>query len=141
MTLNARLMTGLLAVTGLGLLVMGLVSALVLHAYLMHRVDAQLRAARDRAVVRLLQPGLPTQGVAPAKYVVLMVTASGAIRTPTGRGDPALGPDLDPDPALAIEGERMTRAQARFAAATSSRPATRPTPARRAAPGPEDGCP
>jgi two-component system OmpR family sensor kinase len=89
-------MTGLLAVTGLGLLVMGLVSALVLNAYLMHRVDAQLRAARDRAVVRLLQPGLPAQGVAPAQYVVLMVAASGAIRTPTGGGDP----DLDPAPAI-----------------------------------------
>jgi signal transduction histidine kinase len=92
-TLNARLMTGLLAVTGLGLLVMGLVSALVLHAYLMHRVDAQLRAARDRAVVRLLQPGLPAQGVAPAQYVVLTVAANGAIRTPTGG-------DLDPAPAI-----------------------------------------
>jgi two-component system OmpR family sensor kinase len=105
-------MTGLLAVTGLGLLVMGLVSALVLHAYLMHRVDAQLRAARDRAVVRLLQPGLPAQGVAPAQYVVLTVTASGAIRTPGGGApgqepdsNPGQNPDLDPapDPAPAIE--------------------------------------
>ncbi|HEU5157018.1 MAG TPA: HAMP domain-containing sensor histidine kinase [Streptosporangiaceae bacterium] len=115
MTLNARLMTGLLAVTGLGLLVMGLVSALVLHSYLMHRVDAQLRAARDRAVVRLLQPGLPAQGVAPARYVILTVTPAGAIRTPTADRDSRLGPGsrpgpgsgsgsgLDPDPAKAIE--------------------------------------
>jgi two-component system OmpR family sensor kinase len=92
-TLNVRLMAGLLAVTGLGLLVMGLVSALVLHAYLIHRVDAQLRAARDRAAVRLLQPGLPTQGVAPAQFVVVTVTSDGRIRTPGGD---------DPDPSEAI---------------------------------------
>ena len=102
MTLNARLMAGLLAVTGLGLLVMGLVSALVLHSYLMHRVDAQLRAARDRAAVRLLQPGLPAQGVAPAQYVVLTVTQNGTIRTPRGSGGSG-GPDgADPDPAPTI---------------------------------------
>jgi signal transduction histidine kinase len=92
-TLNARLMAGLLAVTGLGLLVMGLVSSLVLHSYLMHRVDAQLRAARDRAAVRLL-PGLPAQGVAPAQYVILTVAADGSIRTVSGD-------DPDPGPAIA----------------------------------------
>src|SRR5690606_40910700 len=37
MTLNARLLTGLLAVTVAGLAIMGLVSALVLNGYLMHR--------------------------------------------------------------------------------------------------------
>jgi two-component system OmpR family sensor kinase len=87
MSLNARLMAGLLAVTGLGLLVMGLVSALVLDAYLGHRVDAQLRAARDRAPARLLQPGLPAQGLAPVQYVVLSVTPDGRVRTPGGPGD------------------------------------------------------
>src|SRR5919197_251896 len=95
-------MAGLVAVTGLGLLVMGLVSALVLHSYLMHRVDVQLRAARDRAAVRLLQPGLPAQGVAPAQYVVLTVTQNGTIRTPRGSGGSG-GPDgADPDPAPTI---------------------------------------
>jgi signal transduction histidine kinase len=92
-TLNARLMAGLLAVTGLGLLVMGLVSALVLNTYLMHRVDAQLRAARDKAAPKLLQPGLPAQGVAPAQYIVLLVSPNGDIRTPGG---------TDPDPSVAI---------------------------------------
>ena len=122
MTLNARLMTGLLAVTGLGLLVMGLVSALVLHTYLMHRVDAQLRAARDRAVVRLLQPGLPAQGVAPAQYVVLMVTASGMIRTPGGGGDPGQGLDPASDPAPAIERVRALGLPALRARAASGEP-------------------
>ncbi|GAA4334356.1 hypothetical protein GCM10023178_47690 [Actinomadura luteofluorescens] len=69
MTLNARLLTGLLAITTAGLAIMGLVSALVLNGYLMHRVDGQLQATRDRAVTRLLRPGLPEQGVAPAQFV------------------------------------------------------------------------
>jgi two-component system OmpR family sensor kinase len=89
MSLNARLMAGLLAVTGLGLLVMGLVSALVLDAYLGHRVDAQLRAARDRAPARLLQPGLPAQGLAPVQYVVLIVSPDGRVRAPAGGADSA----------------------------------------------------
>ena len=55
MTLNARLLAGLLAVTTAGLAIMGAVSALVLNGYLMHRVDEQLQATRDRAVTRLLQ--------------------------------------------------------------------------------------
>ncbi|HEX6467830.1 MAG TPA: HAMP domain-containing sensor histidine kinase [Streptosporangiaceae bacterium] len=113
MTLNARLMAGLVAVTGLGLLVMGLVSALVLHSYLMHRVDAQLRAARDRAAVRLLQPGLPAQGVAPAQYVVLTVTQDGNIRTPGGD---------DPDPASAIARVRSIGLPALRAKAADGQP-------------------
>jgi signal transduction histidine kinase len=95
MSLNARLMAGLLAVTALGLLVMGLVSALVLDSYLGHRVDAQLRAARDRAPARLLQPGLPAQGLAPVQYVVLSVTPEGRVRTPgDSGGTESASPDL-----------------------------------------------
>ncbi|MEV4003120.1 HAMP domain-containing sensor histidine kinase [Actinomadura sp. NPDC049753] len=84
MTLNARLLTGLLAVTSAGLAIMGLVSALVLNGYLMHRVDGQLQATRDRAVARLLRPGLPEQGVAPAQFVVLAVGPAGRVRVLSG---------------------------------------------------------
>ncbi|TDD63600.1 HAMP domain-containing histidine kinase [Actinomadura darangshiensis] len=84
MTLNARLLAGLLAVTTAGLVIMGLVSALVLNGYLMHRVDGQLQATRDRAVSRLLKPGLPEQGVAPAQFVVLGVGPAGRVRVLSG---------------------------------------------------------
>ncbi|WP_433465828.1 ATP-binding protein [Spirillospora sp. CA-128828] len=84
MTLNARLLTGLLAVTTAGLAIMGLVGALVLNGYLMHRVDGQLQATRDRAVSRLLKPGLPEQGVAPAQFVVLAVGPAGRVRVLSG---------------------------------------------------------
>ncbi|GGT70190.1 sensor histidine kinase [Actinomadura citrea] len=84
MTLNARLLTGLLAITTAGLAIMGLVSALVLNGYLMHRVDGQLQATRDRAVTRLLRPGLPEQGVAPAQFVVLAVGPAGRVRVLSG---------------------------------------------------------
>ncbi|NDU71719.1 HAMP domain-containing protein [Actinomadura sp. DSM 109109] len=86
MTLNARLLTGLLAVTTAGLAIMGLVSALVLNGYLMHRVDGQLQATRDRTVARLLRPGLPEQGVAPARFVVLAVGPGGRVRVLSGDG-------------------------------------------------------
>lgn len=84
MTLNARLLAGLLAVTLAGLTIMGLVSALVLHGYLMHRVDGQLQATRDRAVARLVRPGLPEQGVAPARFVVLAVGPNGRVLVLSG---------------------------------------------------------
>ncbi|MEU8124538.1 HAMP domain-containing sensor histidine kinase [Spirillospora sp. NPDC049024] len=84
MTLNARLLTGLLAITTAGLAIMGLVSALVLNGYLMHRVDGQLQATRDRTVTRLLRPGLPEQGVAPAQFVVLAVGPAGRVRVLSG---------------------------------------------------------
>jgi signal transduction histidine kinase len=95
--LNNRLLAGLVAVTLTGLLVMGLVSAVVLRGYLMHRVDEQLRATRDRAVSRLIRPGLPGEGVAPAQFVVLTVAANGRIRVLSGP---------DPDPSEAVEGIR-----------------------------------
>ncbi|TDD94174.1 HAMP domain-containing histidine kinase [Actinomadura rubrisoli] len=63
---------------------MGLVSALVLNGYLMHQVDGQLQATRDRAVTRLVRPGLPGQGVAPAQFVVLAVTPKGQVRVLSG---------------------------------------------------------
>jgi two-component system, OmpR family, sensor kinase len=101
-SLHTRLTAGLLAVTGLGLLVMGAVSALVLRGYLMERVDDQLVGARDRAVLRLVRPGLPAEGVAPARYVVLVVQRDGQIRTVSGD---------DPDPADArAAAARMGRA-------------------------------
>ncbi|GAA1789488.1 HAMP domain-containing sensor histidine kinase [Actinomadura chokoriensis] len=92
MTLNARLLAGLLAVTTAGLAIMGLVSALVLNGYLMHRVDEQLQATRDRAVARL-RPGLPEQGIAPAQFVVLAVGSGGRVRVLSGD---------DPNPARAV---------------------------------------
>ncbi|TYB49454.1 sensor histidine kinase [Actinomadura chibensis] len=101
MTLNARLLAGLLGVTFAGLAIMGLVSALVLRGYLMNRVDEQLQATRDHAVTRLLRPGLPEQGVAPARFVVLAVWPDGRAR--------ALSGDL-PSPGRAVtEVERLGR--------------------------------
>ncbi|MBX6767657.1 MAG: HAMP domain-containing histidine kinase, partial [Actinomadura rubrobrunea] len=93
MTLNARLMTGLIGVTLTGLLIMCGVSGFVLHAYLMNRVDDQLRAARDRAVTRLVRPGLPGEGVAPPRYVVLAVGPAGRVRVLSGDA---------PDPQAAV---------------------------------------
>ncbi|WP_019631771.1 sensor histidine kinase [Actinomadura atramentaria] len=94
MTLNARLLTGLLAVAVAGLAVMGLVSALVLHDYLMERVDGQLQAVRDRTVSRLVRPGPAEHGGAPALFVVAVVRPSGGI-------DVLSAPDVDPAPAVA----------------------------------------
>ncbi|MFG1997846.1 sensor histidine kinase [Spirillospora sp. NPDC048911] len=93
MTLNARLTAGLLAVTLAGLLITGLASAFFLHSYLMGRVDDQLRSARDRAVARLIRPGLPGEGAAPAPFIVLSVTPEDKIRVLS---------DDEPDPAPAI---------------------------------------
>ncbi|MEV4251953.1 HAMP domain-containing sensor histidine kinase [Spirillospora sp. NPDC049652] len=102
MSLNARLLTGLLAVTCAGLLLMGLVSALVVHNYLMHRVDGQLAATRDRAVTRL-KPGLPDDGMAPARFLVISVAPSGRMRVLSGD---------DPDPGAAEdELQRIGRAE------------------------------
>ncbi|WP_242882513.1 sensor histidine kinase [Actinomadura litoris] len=84
MTLNARLLTGLLAVTLAGLAIMGLVSALVLRGYLMHRVDGQLQATRDRAIGRIAHFGPPGGGAAPAQFVVLAVAPTGQVRVLSG---------------------------------------------------------
>ncbi|GLZ16187.1 two-component sensor histidine kinase [Actinomadura sp. NBRC 104425] len=93
MTLNARLMTGLLGVTLAGLLVMCGVSGFVLHTYLMNRVDGQLQATRDRAAIRIFRPGLPGEGVAPPRFVVLNVNPAGRVRVLSGD---------DPDPLPAV---------------------------------------
>ncbi|MCO6011215.1 hypothetical protein NE236_40325 [Actinoallomurus purpureus] len=47
-SLNSRLVAGLLAVTAVGLTLMGGVSAVVLRGYLLHRVNNQLEAVRRR---------------------------------------------------------------------------------------------
>jgi len=94
MTLNARLMTGLLAVTLAGLLITGLVSAFFLHSYLMDRVDAQLVAARDTAVFRLTQqPGTPAEGIAPVAFIILQMTPDGRV---------VVRSDDQPDPRRAV---------------------------------------
>lgn len=93
MSLNARLVAGPLAVTGVGLLLLGAVSALVMRGYLLDRVDAQLEAARNRAVIRLVRPGLPPEGMAPARYVVVGVRPDGELRVYSGTA-------LDPSPVL-----------------------------------------
>ncbi|GAA2620848.1 HAMP domain-containing sensor histidine kinase [Actinomadura fulvescens] len=93
MTLNARLTAGLLAVTLAGSLITGFVSAFFLHGYLMDRVDDQLRAARDRAVARLIRPGLSGEGVAPAPFIVLSVTPASQVRVLS---------DHEPDPIPAV---------------------------------------
>jgi two-component system OmpR family sensor kinase len=117
MTLNARLLTGLLAVTTAGLAIMGLVSALVLNGYLMHRVDGQLQASRDRAVTRLLRPGLPEQGVAPAQFVVLAVGPQGRVRVLSGD---------EPSPERAIAEVRRLGTDGLAARASSMEPFSLP---------------
>jgi signal transduction histidine kinase len=97
MTLNARLMTGLLAVTLAGLLITGLVSAFFLHSYLMDRVDAQLVHARDQTVRRLTQPGTPAEGVAPVVFIIIQVTPDGQVFVRS---------DDQPDPRRAVAAAR-----------------------------------
>lgn len=113
MSLRARLTAGLLAVTGAGLLIMGLVSSLVLRGYLMHRLDAQLEAARDRAVARLLRPGLPAEGVAPARYIVISIRRDGQVRTLSGD---------DPEPSATADRVRRLGLPALTERADTGRP-------------------
>lgn len=87
-SLNSRLMAGLLAVTACGLLLMGLTSAVVLRGYLMHRVDRQLTAARERPL--LVRVG---DAAGPARYIILNVGPGGDVRAVSGD---------DPDPTEAI---------------------------------------
>ncbi|TDC61621.1 sensor histidine kinase, partial [Actinomadura sp. GC306] len=83
MTLNARLLTGLLAITLAGLAIMALVSAVVLNGYLMHRVDDELQSVPARAMGRLMLPGTP-QGVAPSRFIILVVDPTGQVRALSG---------------------------------------------------------
>ncbi|HEY8481446.1 MAG TPA: HAMP domain-containing sensor histidine kinase [Spirillospora sp.] len=84
MSLNARLLTGLLGVTLAGLMIMGVVSAVVLRGYLMHRVDEELRSAPGYAMARLVRPGAPERGVAPSRFVVLAVDRAGGVHVLSG---------------------------------------------------------
>jgi signal transduction histidine kinase len=87
-SLNSRLMAGLLAVTGIGLVLMSLISTIALRGYLMHRVDDQLEAARKRpALVKL------NESVSLSRYVILNLGPGGAVRSVSGD---------DPDPSEAI---------------------------------------
>jgi signal transduction histidine kinase len=88
-SLNTRLMAGLLAVTAVGIVLMALVSTVVLRGYLMHRVDRQLQAVRQRPV--LARVG---DSVAPARYIILNVAPDGNVRAISGG---------DPDPSRAVE--------------------------------------
>ncbi|TDC40494.1 HAMP domain-containing histidine kinase [Actinomadura sp. KC345] len=103
MTLNARLLTGLLAIAVAGLTIMGVVSAFVLNGYLMHRVDDDLQATPGHAVARLLRPGFPGQGVAPARFVVLAVGPANQVHVLSGD---------TPDPGRAVaEVEKLSEAE------------------------------
>lgn len=88
-SLNTRLMAGLLAVTAAGLLLMGLISVVVLRGYLTHRVDAQLKAVRNK-------PALARIGdsVAPSRYIILNVAPNGTVHETAA--------DPPPDKALAL---------------------------------------
>lgn len=100
-SLNARLVAGLLAVTAVGLTLMGVVSATVLRGYLLHRVNNQLVAVRrNPQLARTLDAG------APGRYIVLTVTPDGRVwASGTGYPDPTRALDsarrLGPDPLFA----------------------------------------
>ncbi|MCO5968574.1 sensor histidine kinase [Actinoallomurus soli] len=82
-SLNARLVAGLLAVTAVGLTLMGLVSAVMLRGYLLHRADNQLEDVRRRPAL-----AHAADTVAPGRYVVLTVTRDGRVRAAVGGPDP-----------------------------------------------------
>ncbi|GAA0368704.1 HAMP domain-containing histidine kinase [Actinoallomurus spadix] len=83
-SLNARLVAGLLAVTAVGLTLMGLVSAVVLRGYLLHRADNQLEGVRRRPAL-----AHAADTAAPGRYIVLTVTRDGRMRAAAGGPDPA----------------------------------------------------
>ncbi|MEV5748006.1 HAMP domain-containing sensor histidine kinase [Actinoallomurus sp. NPDC052308] len=103
-SLNTRLVAGLLAVTAVGLTLMGLVSAVVLRGYLLHRADNQLEDVRRRPA-----PAHAADTVAPGRYIVLTATRDGRVRAAAGGPDPARALDravrLGPGPLFA-EGRR-----------------------------------
>jgi two-component system OmpR family sensor kinase len=93
-SLNSRLMAGLITVTGVGLVLMALVSTVALRGYLMHRINNQLQTVQRR-------PALAKVGdsVAPARFIVLNIAPDGTVRAVSGD---------DPDPAEAIrQAERL----------------------------------
>ena len=107
-SLNTRLMSGLLAVTAVGLVLMALVSTVVLRGYLMHRVDQQLQTIRQR-------PALARVGdrVAPARYIILNVTPDGRVRAVNGS---------DPDPSKAIKRAQSLGAAPLYKEAAQGKP-------------------
>lgn len=96
-SLNARLMAGLLVVTAVGLALMGVISAVVLRTYLMHRVDRQLVAARQ-----VRAPAARAGEIAnPGRFVVLTMTPNGRVTINGGvLGLGATGTDGTTPPAV-----------------------------------------
>ncbi|WP_433180505.1 sensor histidine kinase [Actinoallomurus sp. CA-150999] len=92
-SLNSRLVAGLLAVTAVGLTLMGLASALALRTYLLHRVNNQLEAVRRNPRLAVTVDN----GVS-GRYVVLHVTPAGRVWA-AGNGYP--------DPNRALERARL----------------------------------
>jgi signal transduction histidine kinase len=107
-SLNGRLMAGLLAVTAAGMVLMALVSTVVLHSYLMHRVNNQLQAVQRK-------PALARVGdsVAPARYIILNMAPDGTVRAVSGD---------DPDPTAALEQAQRLGPGHFFDAAAGGRP-------------------
>jgi signal transduction histidine kinase len=107
-SLNSRLMAGMLAVTAVGMVLMALISTVALRGYLMHRVDSQLQAVRDR-------PALARVGdsVAPARYIILTMAPDGTVRAVSGD---------DPDPTAALAQAQRIGPQALLAEARGGRP-------------------
>ncbi|PSK98616.1 two-component system OmpR family sensor kinase [Murinocardiopsis flavida] len=75
-SLRSRLLIGLLAVTGVGLLFTCVVSFLMLRSFITERLDAQVVLAAERAMVRL-DNGTPPVGVeapSPSPYFVVLLS-------------------------------------------------------------------
>jgi signal transduction histidine kinase len=81
-SLNSRLVAGLLAVTAVGLMLMGLASAVALRTYLLHRVNNQLEAVRRNPKLAMTVDN----GVS-GRYIVLKVTPTGRVSA-AGNGYP-----------------------------------------------------
>ena len=107
-SLNGRLMAGMLAVTGIGMVLMAVISTVALRGYLIHRVDDQLQTARQRPML-LAKVG---DGVAPTRYIVLNMGPDGAVRALTGD---------DPDPATALAVARRMGPRPFYAEAAGGR--------------------
>lgn len=70
MSLRARLLTGLLAVSALLLVVLSLVSVIVLRGHLLHRLEGQLLAATATAAKRVADNGPLSQALTGSTYAV-----------------------------------------------------------------------
>ncbi|GAA3759394.1 sensor histidine kinase [Salinactinospora qingdaonensis] len=100
-SLRSRLLVGLLAVTGVGLLVTCVVGFLTLRAFITDRLDAQLALTADRAMARL-DNGTPPVGIdapSPSPYFVVLLNPQ------TGEVDQVYGDTLREDVVL----ERIVR--------------------------------